>query len=48
VSYLLDVNLLLASVWRSHAQHAKASAWLDRIRSEGREAASSAEASEGL
>ena len=30
MSYLLDVNLLLASVWRSHAQHAKASAWLDR------------------
>lgn len=28
--YLLDVNLLLACVWRSHAQHAKASAWLDR------------------
>lgn len=28
--YLLDVNLLLACVWRSHAQHSRASAWLDR------------------
>lgn len=28
--FLLDVNLLLASVWRSHAQHSKVSAWLDR------------------
>ena len=30
MKYLLDVNLLLACVWRSHAQHADASAWLDR------------------
>ena len=28
--YLLDVNFLLACVWRSHAQHSRASAWLDR------------------
>jgi hypothetical protein len=30
MKYLLDVNLLLACVWRSHAQHVDASAWLDR------------------
>jgi toxin-antitoxin system PIN domain toxin len=30
VRYLLDVNFLLACVWRSHTQHSKASAWLDR------------------
>lgn len=30
MKYLLDVNFLLACVWRSHAQHSKASAWLDR------------------
>jgi toxin-antitoxin system PIN domain toxin len=30
VRYLLDVNFLLACVWRSHAQHSQASAWLDR------------------
>ena len=30
MKYLLDVNILLASVWRSHAQHSKVSAWLDR------------------
>ena len=30
MKYLLDVNLLLACVWRSHAQHSRASAWLDR------------------
>jgi toxin-antitoxin system PIN domain toxin len=30
VRYLLDVNFLLACVWRSHAQHSRASAWLDR------------------
>jgi toxin-antitoxin system PIN domain toxin len=32
VRYLLDVNVLLACGWRSHAQHSKASAWLDRQR----------------
>ena len=30
MKYLLDVNFLLACVWRSHAQHADSSAWLDR------------------
>jgi uncharacterized protein len=30
VRYLLDVNFLLACVWRSHAQHSRASAWIDR------------------
>jgi len=30
VKYLLDVNLLLACAWRSHTQHLKVSAWLDR------------------
>jgi uncharacterized protein len=28
VKYLLDVNLLLASIWNDHPQHAKAFAWL--------------------
>ena len=26
--YLLDVNVLLAAIWTSHPQHAKAFAWL--------------------
>ncbi len=30
MSYLLDVNFLLACGWRSHAQHAAARAWLER------------------
>lgn len=29
MSVLIDVNLLLACAWQSHAQHAAASAWLD-------------------
>ena len=28
MKYLLDVNLLLAAIWSSHQQHAKADAWL--------------------
>jgi predicted nucleic acid-binding protein len=28
VKYLLDVNVLLAAMWASHPQHAKAFAWL--------------------
>jgi predicted nucleic acid-binding protein len=30
VSYLLDVNLMLACGWRSHQKHAAARVWLDR------------------
>jgi toxin-antitoxin system PIN domain toxin len=30
VSHLLDVNLLLACAWQSHADHAKARAWLEK------------------
>lgn len=30
MSHLLDVNLLLACAWQSHAEHAKARAWLER------------------
>jgi len=33
VSHLLDVNFLLACVWRSHRDYARASAWLARQRS---------------
>jgi toxin-antitoxin system PIN domain toxin len=29
VSHLLDVNFLLACAWQSHANHAKARAWLE-------------------
>ena len=28
VRHLLDVNVLLAAIWSSHPQHAKAFAWL--------------------
>jgi toxin-antitoxin system PIN domain toxin len=28
MKYLLDVNMLLAGIWKDHAQHAVASAWL--------------------
>lgn len=30
MSHLVDVNFLLACAWRSHADHAKASAWLEK------------------
>ena len=30
MSHLLDVNLLLACAWQSHADHSKARAWLER------------------
>ncbi len=30
MSHLLDVNLLLACAWRSHAEHGKARAWLEK------------------
>lgn len=30
MSHLLDVNVLLACAWQSHANHAKANVWLDR------------------
>lgn len=33
MSHLLDVNLLLACAWQSHAEHAKARAWLERQKS---------------
>jgi len=29
VKHLLDVNLLLASIWANHSRHAEAFAWLD-------------------
>ena len=32
MSYLLDVNFLLACGWRSHAKHSLARAWLERQR----------------
>ena len=28
MKYLLDVNLLLAAIWKDHAQHAVASVWV--------------------
>jgi toxin-antitoxin system PIN domain toxin len=28
VTYLLDVNVLIAALWASHTQHAKADAWM--------------------
>ncbi|HXT11193.1 MAG TPA: TA system VapC family ribonuclease toxin [Candidatus Angelobacter sp.] len=28
MTHLLDVNVLLAAIWRNHPQHAQASAWL--------------------
>jgi len=31
VSWLLDVNLVLASRWTTHAQHASVKAWLDSV-----------------
>jgi len=31
VSWLLDVNLILASRWRTHAEHASVKAWLDSV-----------------
>ena len=33
MSHLLDVDLLLACAWQSHAEHAKARAWLDKQKS---------------
>ncbi len=33
MSYLLDVNLLLACGWRSHPKHRAARAWLEALRS---------------
>ena len=30
MSHLLDVNLLLACAWQSHADHSKARAWLEK------------------
>ncbi len=30
MSHLLDVNLLLACAWQSHADHSKACAWLEK------------------
>lgn len=30
MSHLLDVNLLLACAWQSHAEHTKARTWLER------------------
>jgi len=33
VSHLLDVNFLLACAWQSHADHAKARAWLEKQKS---------------
>ena len=31
MSWLLDVNLVLASRWTTHAQHASVKAWLDSV-----------------
>ncbi len=31
MSWLLDVNMLLASRWSSHAEHAKVKKWLDDL-----------------
>ena len=31
MSWLLDVNLILASRWTTHAQHLTAKAWLDSV-----------------
>jgi predicted nucleic acid-binding protein len=31
VSWLLDVNLILASRWTTHAQHLTAKAWVDSV-----------------
>ena len=28
MKYLLDVNVLIAAIWKSHAAHSKADAWL--------------------
>lgn len=28
MKYLLDVNLLIAAVWTTHADHTKADAWI--------------------
>jgi hypothetical protein len=28
VRYLLDVNVLIAAIWKDHARHAEANAWL--------------------
>jgi uncharacterized protein len=33
VSYLLDVNFLIACGWQSHANHVRASRWLSRAKS---------------
>jgi uncharacterized protein len=30
VSHLLDVNVLVACAWQSHAEHVRANRWLDR------------------
>ena len=27
--YLLDVNVMLAAIWKGHSEHAKANAWLE-------------------
>jgi toxin-antitoxin system PIN domain toxin len=33
VSHLLDVNVLVACAWQSHADHRRANRWLERARS---------------
>ena len=33
MSHLLDMNLLLACAWRSHAEHARARTWLEKQKS---------------
>jgi toxin-antitoxin system PIN domain toxin len=33
VSHLLDVNVLVACAWQSHADHRRANRWLERTRS---------------
>lgn len=32
MSHLLDVNVLVACAWQSHADHVRANRWLDRTR----------------
>jgi len=30
MKYLLDVNALIAAIWRNHPDHSKADAWIQR------------------